>query len=153
MPWITDATLKTAVSGALGYASSSALASHWDNIVPWANRQAYQTIRAVLLARGFTADQIDDWDAVDDWNERIGVCLAIKRGAMRGEQYDTAAAIQDCKDATEELKTVPIVIDGEVVRSSRVSFGDMDTAADRIRIGEPDGSGSFGSTTGEDTTL
>lgn len=154
MPWITDATLKTAVAASLGYASSSSLASHWDNVVPWANRMAYEKLRAALLARGLTSDQAEDWSAREEWNERVGVCLAVKRAAMRGEQVDTTAAVEDCKAAFEELKTEPIVLDdGTLVRSSRVSTGDMDDTHDRIRLGEPDGSGSFGSTTGEDTVL
>lgn len=143
MAWLTDTELKAAVAGALGQAGPADLASHWDKIVPWANRQAYQTIRAVLIGRGFTDDQVDDWDAREEWNERLGVCLAIKRAAMRGEAVNLQAATDDCKEAREELLAVPVVVDGELLSSGRVSRGDETTTGDRFQLDEPDGSADW----------
>jgi hypothetical protein len=139
MPWITDAVLKKAVASALGQAGNADLASHWDAIIGWANRQAYRDIRAALIGRGFTSDQIDDWEAREEWNERLGVCSAIKRAAMRGEDVNVQAAIDDCKEAREELKTVPVVVDGVLLSSGRVSYGEFDTDSDRFQLDEPDG--------------
>lgn len=148
MAFITDAVLKKAVASSLGQAGNADLASHWDAIVSWANRQAYRDIRAVLIGRGFTGDQIEDWEAAEEWNERIGVCLAIKRAAMRGEDVNLQAAIDDCKEAKEELKTVPVVVDGVLLSSTRVSYGDEDTSGDRFQLDEPDGSADWGTDEG-----
>ncbi len=145
MPYITDAVLKKAVASALGQAGIADMASHWDAIVSWANRQAYRDLRAILIGRGFTDDQVEDWEANEEWNERLGVCLAIKRAAMRGEAVNVQAAIDDCKEAKEELKTLPLVDDdGELIGSGRVSRGDEDTSSDRFQLDEPDGSADFG---------
>jgi hypothetical protein len=128
MAWITDTQLKEAVAGALGLASAHDLPSHWDQVVEWANRDAYKRIRSALMGRGFTDDQLDEWEARTEWNERVGICTAIKRAAMRGEQYDTQSAIEDCKAAFEELKTETIVIDGEAIYPTgglgRVGYGE-----------------------------
>lgn len=153
MPWITDVELKTAMEGALGSSTGELPSSFPVKIIPWANRMAYQTIRAILIGRGYTDDQLDDWDAREEWNERFGVCLAVKRAAFRGEGYDTQAAIDDCKEAREELAALAILVDGEVVFpvSGRVSYGEFDTSSDRFLLTEPDGEGDWEE--GEGTTL
>lgn len=146
MAWITDDELEAALKGALGIDPDAPLPPHFEKVVPWANRQAYYAVRAALIGRGFTADQVDDWEQREEFNERLGVCFAIKRAAMRGEGYDTQAAVEDCKEAVEELKTVAVVVDGEkaVPENGRVSYGSFDTSTDRFTMGEdPDGEGDF----------
>lgn len=143
MPYITDATLKAAVAGSLGVDGPTALPAHWDKIVPWANRDAYQRIRAYMMGRGYTAAQVDAWEARAEFNERLGVCTAIKRAAMRGEDVNVQAAIEECKEVVEELKTIPVVLEDALATSGRVSFGDVDTGEDRFTLDEPDGDGRF----------
>jgi hypothetical protein len=139
--WITDAELKKALAAALGQVGPGDLASHWTPIVAWANRQAYYAVRARLMGRGFTSDQVDDWEQREEFNERLGVCMAIKRAAMRGEQVNLQAAADDCKEALEELATVAVVIDGELTGSGRVTTGEFTTSSDRFLLTEPDGDG------------
>jgi hypothetical protein len=70
----------------------------------------------------------------------MGVCRAIKRAAMRGEGYDLASAVEDCKAAAEELKTVAVVAtDGTLTTpaNGRISTGDYDTDGDRFQISDP----------------
>jgi hypothetical protein len=151
MAWITDAVLKKAIASSMGQGGSPDLAPHWDAIVSWANRMAYQTVRAILIGKGLTSAQADDWDANEEWNERFGVCMAIKRAAMRGEQVNVQAAIDDCKEAREELLELPILIDGVLVTTGRVTYGDHETSSDRFQLDEPDGSADWH--TGEGTVL
>lgn len=147
MAWITDATLKSAIAGRLGLASSSSLPSHWDNLVPYANSFAYKKIRGVLFRRGFTAAQADAWDAREDWNTRFGVLYAMLEGAKRGEQYATDYLSRDYEQALKELETESIVINGAIVYASganaRVTWGDSETTSDRFLLDEPSGDGQF----------
>lgn len=148
MPWITDAELKTELAGALGLAASSSLPTHFSSIlVTTANSRAYTKVRGVLMGRGFTAAQLDAWEARTDWNKRLGVLAAFIHAAKRGEKYETSNLLQEWKEALEELMTETIVIADEPVYptgdNGRVSTGDYDTSSDRFTLDEPDGSGDF----------
>ncbi len=153
MAWITDAELKTAIAGALGVASSAELPAHiGTNLVTVANGKAYKKLRAVLMGRGFTAAQLDDWEARTEWNTRLGVLYALLEASKRGEAYPTQL-MEDYKQALEELKEEQIVVADEIALpvNGRVGTGDLDTGADRFTLDEPDGSGDF--TLGDGTRL
>ncbi len=145
MPWITDDALRSAVASAVYGGAAADLPSNWNAIIPWANRSAYYAVRAALLNRGFAADVIDDWEQNAEFNERLGVCMAVKRAAMRGEGVNAQAAIDDCKEALEELKTVAVVVDGEVAApaTGRIGSGSIDDTGDRWQAGEPGGGGGY----------
>jgi hypothetical protein len=152
--FITDPELTKACKSANTHASNP-LPAHWEDAVPRANRWAYNRIRGVILARGFTAAQFAAWgesgEEGRDWNERVGVLyafwLASKSDDDRGRAY-----ADELKEAVEELKTLPIVIAGELVSptgsGTRVGYGDFDTGADRFLLAESDGEGRFESTGG-----
>jgi hypothetical protein len=138
MPWITDDELAAALKGAIGLDADAALPSSLAAVVPWANRDAYYRVRAHLMGRGYTADQLDAWEGRAAWNERLGVCAAVKRAGFRGEGYDTQAAAEDCRDAVEELKELAVVVGGEAAdpAAGRITSGGYDTGDDIHTIGD-----------------
>lgn len=147
MPYITDSVLRDAVAGALGLASASDLPLHWTvRLISSANTRAYNKLREVLIGRGFTAAQVAAWEGAANWNERLGVIYSFldarKSGAEIGGNLDS-----ELEAALEELKTISLVIDDEVVlptpANSRIGRGDMRTADDRFTLSAPDGSGDF----------
>lgn len=133
MAYITDNALKAAVAASQATAGPDALGAHWHQVIPRANRMAYNALRSCLLNRGFTAAQIDAWTDREDWNERLGVCQACwsvaKSSDDRGEAFR-----REWKELLEELAGLAIVINGEVVdptgASTRVAFGSYDTTDD-----------------------
>ncbi len=147
MPYITDSELREAVAGALGLASAADLPVHWTGrIVSSANTRGYNKLREVLIGRGFSAAQVAAWEGAANWNERLGVIYAFlearKSAADIGGNLDG-----ELEAALEELKTVSLVIDDEVVyptpTNSRIGRGDMTTTGDRFTLSEPDGTGDF----------
>lgn len=134
MAWITDNALADAVAARLQTtrANQESVSPHWTTIIGQANTEAYQTIRTVLLDRGYSVANIDAWDRRVEWNTKLGVCIALENGAA-GRDYPMEAIDRICK-CREDLLTVAVVVDDVVVDpeggSSRVGTGDMDTSGD-----------------------
>ena len=134
MAWITDDDLGDAVAARL-QTTRAQLASdsaYWTTIVSDANTEAYQYIRTKLLARGYSIENIDGWDRREEFNKKLGVCIALENGAA-AKNYPLDAVDRICK-CREELETVAIVVDDAVVTSessgARVSSGPVDPSGD-----------------------
>jgi hypothetical protein len=128
--YITDLQLKAAAAAALAQGTQGDLGEHWAAAVTRGNRAAYQRIRAVLLGRGFTAAQIDDWDGRVEWSEQVGLNRAQWYATM---DVDVRRALNDeLKAMLEELALLPIEIDEEQATptSGRISYGIYDTDDD-----------------------
>lgn len=133
MAFITDDELKAVVAPGNVLGSPDSLPSHWDAIIPRANRWAYNRLRSILFNRGFTAAQFAAWDDGPDWNEQLGSCyafwMAAKSDEDRGEPYR-----REYEQLLEDLSTLMLVIDGEPVNpegaGTRISTGEYDDTSD-----------------------
>jgi hypothetical protein len=133
VPYITENQLKAAVAASQGASGPEALGPHWHSVIGRANRMAYNALRSALFDRGFTAAEIDAWDAAADWNERLGVCQACwsvsKSSEDRGEAFR-----REWTDLLKELAGLTIV-DGDTATNptgdgTRVSSGSYTTTTD-----------------------
>lgn len=131
MAYITDAELKTALAPILRKASAAEINPLWGNIVPDANVAAYNEIIGRLTDRGFTVAQIDSWARNDEFNRDIGLFWALVKGAGL-DGYDDKWI--ERLDRREELDTVAVVIDDELVdpgdTSGSIGQGNLDTSGD-----------------------
>lgn len=132
MPYITDAVIKAGLAARLGY-SQDEQESHWDTLARNGNNAAYGMIRRALVARGYSATQIDQWDDREEFNLNLAICYAIRHGATT-RNYDQQAIDKICQQYTEELKTVSLLVSGELVTPSgavgSVSRGTLSTDND-----------------------
>lgn len=162
--FVTDAVLQQHAAAANSLRAAP-LPDHWDRILPQANLRAYQKLRAVMIDRGLSPAQFAAWGAGAasdgyDWNLRLGVVYAFLE-ASKADEDRGAAYRAELLELLEELRDLPIVIDGDaaVIDRPRVSTGDEDTSRDRFRLSTPDGSGNFNrdgtgfGAGGEDTRL
>lgn len=134
MAWITDDELKAAVAGIIGMAAATDLPANWNEIVPKANRFAFNWVRAKLAGRGYSPAQMDLWDMGPDYNRSAGLCRAFKDAALKGEPVNLSI-IQPYCDELKELDTVTITAGGEVLdpaseSGANVGYGDFDTGSD-----------------------
>lgn len=133
MTWITNNVLAAAVAAANGLESAASLPSQWNAIIPVANQFAYNRVRGVLLARGFTPAEADAWDERAGWNEQLGVCVAFWRAAKsdegRGEEFR-----REYTSLMQELRDLAVIIGGEIVQPSgavvRIASGAYDVSED-----------------------
>lgn len=123
MAFISNADLRTIVSGLYKKASSTDLAAHQLAIVDRANARAQSDILRYLRDRGFTAGQVDAWRDQYEANKDLGIYysileIGILKRAYR-EQLDMYAKwIPDLERGREWglLQTVKIVDGaGEVI--------------------------------------
>lgn len=132
MPWISDATLKAATAATIGLTAAADAAANWDTIIPMANRWAYQLVRTVLSARGFTAAQIDALQDRVELNEQIGIDFALALGVKADDE--TAESVAEVRKRwTETLNDLPVAEGDEQVDpagSGDVGTGSFDTSSD-----------------------
>lgn len=132
--WLSDNDLGDTVAARLGTTRTSLAAdsAYWTTIISEANTEAYNYIRTKLLDRGYSVANIDAWDRRVEFNKKLGVCIAFENGAA-SKNYPLEAVDRICK-CREELETVAIVVDDEVVSpesgGARVSYGDVDDGSD-----------------------
>lgn len=132
MAFINAATLEDAVLVRLGQAATATPASSITAVITDCVEDAYQEILTVLTGRGYTAAQIAAWDRRAEFNRKIGVCLALMNIGVNHE-IDEQRLDRVCK-CREELLTVEIMVDGEIVTPSTefagFGHGAMDTGND-----------------------
>lgn len=134
MAYITDTVLRTALAKRIGTTLSwlDTSSPHFDQLVTEANEQAYQTILTVLLGAGYEKATIDTWDRREEFNRRLGVCFALREGALLNEGQ--LAALEHVCKCEEELKTITVTVNGEIVEPDGgnpvVGTGDMANAND-----------------------
>lgn len=125
MPYITDAALSAACATSAQAASAADLPAHWANAVASGNADAYDCLRAALGNRGFTDSQIDAWDARVTWSRRLGI---NRTRWYATDDLETQRLLDEqLKEFLEQLATVAVVIDGEVVfpdaANGRIGYG------------------------------
>src|SRR5437762_4187384 len=101
-PWITTDAVKQLIADALTKDVSS-LPVKWTNIAARANTAAANDIQSRLLAKLFTAAQIDAWDERVTFNQDIAMCYALIYGASLS-QYDLSAVNDTLKRRLDELE-------------------------------------------------
>lgn len=138
MAFITAAALEDAVLVRLGKAATETPRSSLTAIVTDCVDEAYQEILTALASRGYTAAQIAAWDRGAEYNRKIGVCLFLTYDGVNHE-VDEQRLDRVCK-CREELLTIPIMVDGEIVEpessSAAIGHGVVDTATDTFIFDE-----------------
>lgn len=139
MAWITDQQLKDKLIAVLQKASLEVDAP-WDEIIPDANKAAYDDIVEPLLKRGYTIDQIDSWDARTTYNIDIGLFWCLVKGGCTKDFDETFIMLLDRR---AKLETLEIILDGEIVvpetltGSGTIKSGAMESDLDHFTIGAP----------------
>lgn len=138
MAYITDEYLLGKVAARLGTTVELLTdeAEQWIDIVADANVEAYNAIRTALVARGYDAETADLWDRREEFNRKLGLCFALRDGALTRE-YDSKALDRLC-NCEEALETVPILINGveAEVESGEGSIGYGDMSRDDDVMGD-----------------
>jgi hypothetical protein len=75
-----DADIKTALARRLGQDPSN-LAAKWDDLCHDANLSAWHSVRAALLARGYTLGQMAGWDDGATYQKDVALYWALLNGA------------------------------------------------------------------------
>lgn len=134
--FITDAILKQAVADVLKRKGTTPLQAYWDRIVPRANKAAYDEIVGALLNRGFSLAAITSWSRAAEFQESIGLYWCGVYGAAHFQEDEGELFTE--WDRREELKTVPIVVDGVLQtptasETGPVGSGRMETGREVFR--------------------
>ena len=128
MPYITDAALLSAVAVRLGTTPDILVSGQpgITDIIADANNEAHAQILSVMVGRGYEVSVTDAWDRREEFNRKLGVCIALENGAVTRE-VDFEAIDRICK-CREELLTVLVLVDGEIPETGgtpNVSHGDL----------------------------
>jgi hypothetical protein len=146
MAWITNNTLMVQVAARLGLQNAAALPEHWSQIIPDANDTAYNEIVGILVGRGFSLAQVNQFDNIQNWNRTIALGYAFQEAALRGDQYQQVP-IDKMMKLLEELPTKKCTVQGILVLPTgtgvRIGAGPEYTGMDRIQLQPPDGTGQF----------
>lgn len=114
------------------------LGKHWDLLCQEAHKSAYFDVRGALLARGYAASEVDNWDRGPEFERDIGLFWALLRGS-RFHNYGTD--VVDKLDRREELKSVMVENLGTVQIPSgtppRIDGGLLDTTNDEWTVDTP----------------
>lgn len=111
-PWISDDDLADELAAALQRPDRSALETFWLSRVARANAEAANEITGAMVARGFTASQIDAWDRRQELNRTLGLWALLRDGlALSGMSPDAIKMF----DRRRDLSVLPVCIGGAVV--------------------------------------
>lgn len=131
MAYVTDAALKTYFCAQLAIAESS-LETRYDTLIARSNVAAYNFIRAKLLDRGFTGDQIDNWDQREEYNLDLACCQLLRTAT----QFNADSDVRDQFCRSDELEDLPILVSGVLTdptsSSGGVSYGDIEHEDDEF---------------------
>lgn len=105
--FVSDSTFRLAVAAALKMDVAD-LGAYWDAQAQRAHQSAYLDIRGALLARGFTAAQVDAWARGEEFEHDIGLFWALVRGGRPAHITEEMLAALDRR---AELATVTVEID------------------------------------------
>jgi hypothetical protein len=108
----------------------------WSVIVAKANAWAYRKILRVLAGRGFSPEQIAQWDDGEVFNQNLALCQALRKIGLP-ENQESMSLSEICK-SNEELATVDFTIGGEIVApavsTATISTGGYDTTDDTFTM-------------------
>lgn len=123
MAYVSDAAVKTYLAANLQIAESSLSAFH-DTLIGRGNTAAYNTILGKLLERGFAYADILTWDRGEEFNLDLACCFVLRSAANL--RADDTWQLKFCR--TEELETVPVVVDGTLLTAGTAGIGYGDIA-------------------------
>lgn len=110
-PWITDSDVRTALAATLAQ-DQSQFPGRWAGIIEQANVKAAGIIYRTLIGRGYTPDQIDQWDARQEYNRDLAIYWALVGGCGLGTYNDTFV---EKFNRIKELDKVAITVGGVLV--------------------------------------
>jgi hypothetical protein len=113
MAFITAQQLASAIALRMGHGDSANMPAHWVGTAEDCVESAYNAIVATLAGRRFSPAQIAAWDRGAEYNRRIGLCHAFREASLQGE--NVPGLMQQICAVEDELKTVPVTIDGVLV--------------------------------------
>jgi hypothetical protein len=112
-PWVEAGDLKQSVADILKEADVAALEPRWDRQIPLAIQTAYSDLVGILLARGYTIGQLDQWDNRVTYNRQQALFWLYTEAGL-GQGYDDKEI--DKLDRRKELKeTATIMVNGTPV--------------------------------------
>lgn len=127
MPWITDDDLTDRLLDALQKAELETSGA-WSTTITDANRKAHRTVLTALQKRGYTLSQINRWDQRSEFNIDLGIFWALTLAGTTKNYSDTFIKPFDRR---EELKTIEVLIDDELVEP----LSESDAITRKIKIG------------------
>jgi hypothetical protein len=108
-PWVTLEALSTALAADL-HTPAAELPASWANVLPRALDRGYYQVRDALLARGYTAAQVDAWDRRAEFNLEQSLFWALTFGANLIDGFDPRAI--EPRDGTKLLATLTVTANG-----------------------------------------
>lgn len=125
MAFTSTTTLKARLAGMLKISDPDDLAAYWTDIVSDSLTAAYNEIRSALARRGYNTTQIAAWDRGSEFETDLGLFWCLTKGAGLGAPDGRWI---EKLDRREELKTVDVTIDGEMVTPAgrpQINFGPL----------------------------
>lgn len=114
MAWLTSNEFTAAVrSLPLGLDTTAAMPSHWSEPMAAALAAAKNHIIQVLVERGYTVAQIEQWDRQREFHRDLAICSLFKQ-AMLSNEFEDMDVEKFCEKA-ELLKEILLIVDGEIV--------------------------------------
>lgn len=118
-PWITEGDLKQRLADLVAK-DVGQLPARWDSTILDSNRSAALDVAGRLLARGYTAAQVDAWDRRAEFNADIGLFWCLTKGGIPTAASDLHIAKLDRR---KELDAVLVTIGGVPVEPGGGSDG------------------------------
>jgi hypothetical protein len=114
------------------------LVSSWSNNVGRCHALAAGEVATILLARGYTSDQIDAWDDGAAWERQLS--LWYLSSMPQGQSVFDKVAI-DAYDVRKKLACITLRVSAKLIKpdstDGNVSFGAI-TTSDYDVFGNPD---------------
>lgn len=108
LPTITTDDILADVAAALKY-DPTALPEFWSELAERGHSSAQGVIKSTLLARGFTLDQVNNWDRLEEFERDLSLFWTLSRGGAYGA---VSPEFLKTLDRREELKTVLVAVSG-----------------------------------------
>jgi hypothetical protein len=115
MAWATLDTLKAAISDELAKDVMVEPNSPWPGRAAAALENAKQTLRGIVIGRGYTASQADAWDAGASFHLDLAKFFAFGGGGAANTPNDYQTEMWRSWDRREEAKEAPITNNGRLV--------------------------------------
>lgn len=118
MSFATDASILTKVKSLLKKANSATIPTAISAHITSYNTKAYNDIIAALMARGYSAGDVSDWDRGEEFNIDLACWWAINDAGVT-EQFDDRDLAK--LDRRAELLTCAITVGGALVSITPVT--------------------------------
>lgn len=118
--FLSDAQIKKSLAGVLRQSVDDLDPDVWDQTISDAHQAAFREVRGILLARGFTDQQISDFDDGQFFERRLSLFFLASMGSI-AEGYDlTAAKLMDCR---KDIAACQVFIRGVWVKPETAPTG------------------------------